>query len=108
MFNLMKGCEYMAATQTDAVSLLKAWFNKATNWQKDLFCQIWQGNEDVEKLTARAFSLAKAEYLGESSKFAPLTTFPTTVEVTINALNKEGAYLDIEKNKTNQVSSVKM
>ena len=39
MFNLMKGCEYMAATQTDAVSLLKAWFNKATNWQKDLFCQ---------------------------------------------------------------------
>ena len=30
----------MAATQTDAVSLLKAWFDKATNWQKDLFCQI--------------------------------------------------------------------
>ena len=70
----------MAATQTDAVSLLKAWFNKATNWQKDLFCQIWQGNEDVEKLTTRAFSLAKTENLGENSRFAPSTTFPTTVE----------------------------
>lgn len=70
----------MAETQANAISLIKAWFDKADKWQKDLFCQIWQGNEDVEKLTARAFSLAKAEYLGENSKFAPLTTFPTTVE----------------------------
>ena len=65
----------MAETQANAISLIKAWFDKADKWQKDLFCQIWQGNEDVEKLTARAFSLAKAEYLGENSKFAPLTTF---------------------------------
>ena len=49
----------MAETQANAISLIKAWFDKADKWQKDLFCQIWQGNEDVEKLTARAFSLAK-------------------------------------------------
>lgn len=66
--------------QSKASSQLKAWFDKADKWQKDLFCQIWQGNEDVEKLTTRAFSLAKAEYLEENSKFAPSTTFPTTVE----------------------------
>lgn len=70
----------MAETQANAVSLLRAWFDKADKWQKDLFCQIWQGNEDVEKLTVRAFALAKVEYLGENSKFAPSTTFPTTVE----------------------------
>lgn len=70
----------MSYIQDDALSLLKSWFDKADKWQKDLFCQIWQGNKDVEKLTTRAFSLAKAEYLGENSKFAPLTTFPTTVE----------------------------
>lgn len=70
----------MAETQTNALSLLKNWFDKAEKWQKDLFCQIWQGNEDVEKLTARAFALAKVEYLGESSKFSPVTTFPSTVE----------------------------
>lgn len=38
----------MAETQANAVSLLRAWFDKADKWQKDLFCQIWQGNEDVE------------------------------------------------------------
>ena len=70
----------MAETQANAISLIKAWFDKADKWQKDLFCQIWQGNEDVEKLTTRAFSLAKAEYLEENSRFAPSTTFPTTVE----------------------------
>lgn len=70
----------MAETQTNAIVLLKTWFDKADKWQKDLFCQIWQGNEDIEKLTARSFALAKVEYLGENSKFAPSTTFPTTVE----------------------------
>ncbi|MCM1006484.1 MAG: hypothetical protein NC485_00910 [Ruminococcus flavefaciens] len=70
----------MAETQASAISLLKIWFDKAEKWQKDLFCQVRQGNEDVEKLTTRAFSLAKVEYLGENSKFASSTTFPTTVE----------------------------
>lgn len=70
----------MTDIQTNALSLLKAWFDKAENWQKDLFCQIWQGNEDVEKLIVRAFALARVEYLGENSKFSPLTTFPSTVK----------------------------
>mgnify|MGYP004686518485 CR=1 FL=1 len=65
--------------QTSALSLLKNWFEKAEKWQKDLFCQIWQGNEEIEKLIIRAFALAKVEYLGESSKFSPSTTFPSTV-----------------------------
>ncbi len=70
----------MTDIQTNALSLLKVWFDKAENWQKDLFCQIWQGNEDVEKLIIRAFALARVEYLGENSKFSPLTTFPSTVK----------------------------
>ena len=65
--------------QTNALLLLKTWFEKAEKWQKDLFCQIWQGNEEIEKLIIRAFALAKVEYLGESSKFSPSTTFPSTV-----------------------------
>ena len=70
----------MNGIHTDAISIIKKWFEKAEDWQKDLFCQIWQGNEDVEKLTVRAFALAKVEYLGENSKFAPSTTFPSAVE----------------------------
>lgn len=70
----------MDEKQANVTSLLKTWFDRAEKWQKDLFCQIWQGNEDVEKLTARAFSLAKVEYLGENSRFSPSITFPSTVE----------------------------
>ena len=70
----------MNGIHTDAISIIKKWFEKAEDWQKDLFCQIWQGNEDIEKLTVRAFALAKVEYLGENSKFAPSTTFPSAVE----------------------------
>ena len=76
----------MADIQTNALSLLKSWFDKADKWQKDLFCQIWQGNEEVEKLTARALALARVEYLGENSKFSPSITFPSTVEFS-NATN---------------------
>ena len=76
----------MADIQIDALSLLKSWFDKADKWQKDLFCQIWQGNEDKEKLIGRAFLLAKEEYLGEKSKYAPTITFPSTVEFS-NASN---------------------
>ncbi len=70
----------MSSIQTDALSILKHWFERAENWQKDLFYQIWQGNDDVEKLTSRALSLAKSEYLSEKSKFAPTTTFPTEMK----------------------------
>lgn len=76
----------MSYIQDDALSLLKSWFDKADKWQKDLFCQIWQGNEEIEKLTARAFALARVEYLGENSKFSPSITFPSTVKFS-NASN---------------------
>lgn len=67
----------MNELQTNALAILKSWFDKADNWQKDLFYQLWQGNEDVEKLVSRSFSLAKVEYLGEKSKFVPVVEFPT-------------------------------
>lgn len=70
----------MKDVKISALSLLKDWFQKAEKWQKDLFCQLWQGNEDVDKLISRAFSLAKSEYLNEKSKFVPSTEFPTGIE----------------------------
>lgn len=50
----------MFDTQTNAISLLKNWFEKAEKWQKDLFCQIWQGNEEIEKLIIRNFCFSKS------------------------------------------------
>lgn len=70
----------MNEIQTNVFSLLQEWFRKAENWQKDLFCQVWQGNEDIDKLSYRAFSLAKMEYLGEESKYSPITSFPSKID----------------------------
>lgn len=69
----------MLDIQTNVLSLLKNWFEKTEKWQKDLFCQLWQGNEEIEKLIIRAFALAKVEYLGENGKFSPSITFPSTM-----------------------------
>lgn len=71
----------MNEIQESAIIALKKWFDKAENWQKDLFVQLWQGNEDIDKLISRGFSLAKNEYLGEKTQFAAITSFPKGVEL---------------------------
>lgn len=71
----------MNDVQPGAISLLKNWFEKAEKWQKDLFCRLWHGDDDTERLISRAFSLAKAEYLGETGKFAPSVDFPTEIKL---------------------------
>ena len=71
----------MNDVQPDAVSLLKNWFKKADDWQKDLFCRLWHGDDNMDRLISRAFSLAKAEYLREAGKFAPAVDFPTEIKL---------------------------
>ena len=71
----------MNEIQESAILALKKWFEKAESWQKDLFVQLWQGNEDIDKLISRGFSLAKNEYLGEKTQFAAITSFPKEVEL---------------------------
>lgn len=71
----------MNEISANALSLLKKWFEKADNWQKDLFVQLWQGNEDIDKLVSRAFSLIKADHLHEKSKYSAVTAFPSDVEL---------------------------
>lgn len=71
----------MNEINASALDQLKSWFEKAENWQKDMFCQFWQGNEDLDKIKARAFSLAKDEYTEEKSRLSPQTTFPTSMEL---------------------------
>ncbi len=71
----------MNEINASALTQLKSWFEKAENWQKDMFCQFWQGNEDLDKIKARAFTLAKDEYTEEGSRLSPQTTFPASVEL---------------------------
>lgn len=71
----------MNEINASALAQLKSWFEKAENWQKDMFCQFWQGNEDLDKIKARAFTLAKDEYIEEGSRLSPQTTFPASVEL---------------------------
>lgn len=71
----------MNEIQKSAIALLEKWFDKAENWQKDLFVQLWHGNDDNDSMVTRAFSLAKQEYLGEKSRFTPAVSFPREVEL---------------------------
>lgn len=83
----------MNEIQESAILALKKWFDKAESWQKDLFVQLWQGNDDTSKLISRGFSLARNEYLGDKTQFAAITSFPKEVELS----SSENCPLILEK-----------
>ncbi len=59
-----------------AVQKLHEWFGKADGWQKDLFSELWHGNDNVDKLIERAGKLIRQDYLSENHKLTADEQFP--------------------------------
>lgn len=70
----MDFCKYQAQIA------LKKWFDKAANWQKDLFTTLWNGVASEEKIIERAIKLVGQEYLSEDYRISPNTTFPADIK----------------------------
>ena len=59
-----------------ALKKVQDWYAKASDWQKDLFCTVWEGTLKDEQILDRAVKIAGQEHLGENCHIAPKTTFP--------------------------------
>ena len=46
-----------------AVEKLQNWFCKASKWQKDLFCTLWEQNLKEEQILDRVINPIEKEYL---------------------------------------------
>lgn len=60
------------------IELVKKWFDKTENWQKDAFVNLWKG-ADFEAVKSRAYKLALKEHNIESSSLAWDTSFPRDI-----------------------------
>lgn len=60
------------------IELVKNWFNKAEDWQKDAFVNLWKG-ADFETVKNRAYKLALNEHDIETTSFSPDISFPKDI-----------------------------
>lgn len=67
----------MGAYYENAKSKIQCWFNKAADWQKDLFVSIWNGATDESELTKRAVKFIERDSFNVMCKSRPVTDFPT-------------------------------
>lgn len=70
----------MGAYYENAKSKIQCWFNKAADWQKDLFVSIWNGATDESELTKRAVKFIERDSFNVMCKSRPVTDFPTMFE----------------------------
>lgn len=59
---------------------LQQWFQKATDWQKDMFYGIWNGATDETVLVERAIKLIDQEYLSKNNQPVPNVVFPQDID----------------------------
>lgn len=59
-----------------AIEKLQNWFRKVSKWQKDLFCTLWEGSEEDERILERTKNIIAQEYLGESFQITVKDVFP--------------------------------
>ena len=64
----------------NAKSKIQCWFNKAADWQKDLFVSIWNGATDESELTKRTVKFIERDSFNVMCKSRPVTDFPTMFE----------------------------
>lgn len=63
---------------------LQSWFRKASKWQKDLFCTLWEGGEKDERILERTKNIIAQEYLGELYQIAAKDLFPNDLAFSEN------------------------
>ena len=59
-----------------ALKKVQDWYAKASDWQKDLFCTVWEGALKDEQILDRAVKIAGQEHLNENCHLTPKTEFP--------------------------------
>lgn len=75
------------------VEIVKTWFYKAEDWQKDTFINLWKGS-DYDSITERAYKLALKEHRIVTSNLSSDTTFPKDINF-INTVNTNTALIEI-------------
>ena len=63
---------------------LQSWFHKASKWQKDLFCTLWEGSEKDERILERTKNIIAQEYLGEFYQITAKDLFPNDLAFSEN------------------------
>lgn len=63
---------------SQAINIIKSWFDKVEDWQKDLFNNIWKGNS-IEESKNRAIKLIYKQYNINNSNFVPNSQLPNDI-----------------------------
>ncbi len=79
------------------IEIVKKWFNKTENWQKDAFISLWKGSA-LDTIKERAYKLALKEHNIETCAYSADVTFPKDID-------KMGE--DITKTALLEISEVK-
>ena len=61
------------------IELVKKWFNKTEDWQKDSFVSIWKGS-NIDTIKERAYKLALKEHNIEFCAYSADVTFPKDID----------------------------
>lgn len=69
----------MDSCKAQAQTILETWFQKAANWQKDLFTLVWSSSLSEEQILERATKLIAQEYLSENYRLSPNLSFPLDI-----------------------------
>ena len=59
--------------------MVKVWFNKAEDWQKDAFVSLWKGST-LDAIKERAYKLALKEHDIETCSYSADVTFPKDID----------------------------
>lgn len=59
--------------------IVKVWFDKSEDWQKDIFINLWKG-KDIEEIKKRALRLVYKQYGYIESIYKPDVTFPQELQ----------------------------
>lgn len=66
----------MESVQQRAQAIIENWFQKAADWQKDLFISVWNGMTGEDQILGRVTKLIGQEYLSENHCLTPNVIFP--------------------------------
>lgn len=61
------------------ISIVKSWFDKSSNWQKDTFINLWK-SKDFDETKKRAYKLVCKEYGYADCTYVSDTTFPEDLD----------------------------
>ena len=59
-----------------AMQKVQDWYAKSSDWQKDLFCTVWEGALKDEQILDRTVKIVGQEHLNENCHLTPKTEFP--------------------------------